>query len=74
MIRWLLWNLNCLRGRRCADMLLDETFVPQEIEESIAGTVVSMTFLCKGCGTVYRRDSMLGLSGNFVHLDRRRVA
>lgn len=73
MIRWLLWTLNCWRGQHCADMLLENVYVPRAIGEELAGTVVSMTFLCRGCGTVYRRDSMLGRNGGFVHLDRTRI-
>lgn len=73
MIRWLLWNLNCWRGRRCADVRLAATQVPEEWEEEMVGAAAHLHFRCNGCGTEYRRDALLGLDGAFTELERVRV-
>jgi hypothetical protein len=60
MKRWLLWNLHCLRGRRCADCVivnpddlqaqLDEHFVAEQRAN------IGIDYTCGGCGTNYRWD------------------
>jgi hypothetical protein len=45
------WNLRCLRGRRCADLVFDKPEQVEAIER--AGGTVKGTYTCGGCGTVY---------------------
>lgn len=72
MIRWLLWNVRCWRGRRCADVVLDGE-LDAENHELLAATSVRLTYRCDGCGTQYRRDALIGNEGAYTHLDRVRV-
>jgi hypothetical protein len=45
MKRWLLWNLRCLRGRRCARIVIGL--------EAPEGIHIAVEFTCGGCGTRY---------------------
>lgn len=74
MIRWLLWNLVCWRGRRCADLLVEGAQMHESVDPAlVVGTSVKMEFRCAGCGTLYRRDALLTGTDSVVHLDRVRV-
>lgn len=72
MIRWLRWNLVCWRGRRCADVVIAGE-LDEEKQELLAGNTVCISFRCGGCGTVYRRDAIIGNDGAYSQLDRVRV-
>lgn len=47
MKRWLLWNVRCLRGRRCARIVVEMGELP------IGSSAVMVEFTCAGCGTRY---------------------
>jgi len=64
--RWLLWNLRCLRGRRCARLEV------LNVEFPLPGSVFQMDYLCGGCGTLYRSEALAGEAG-FTELPRVRV-
>jgi hypothetical protein len=49
--RWLLFNFRCLRGRRCADVVVDAISAPGD-------PVLHIEYECGGCGTTYRYDSL----------------
>lgn len=51
MKRWLLWNIRCLRGRRCADVVV------RPKDTMPAGTVLGVDYWCGGCGTHYQWNS-----------------
>lgn len=66
MTRWLLWNLRCLRGRRCARLEV------LNVESPVTGAVFVMDYACGGCGTIYRSEALAG-EGGFTELPRVRV-
>lgn len=72
MRRLLLWNIRCLRGWRCADVQLSGE-IRGEDTKAIAGTIVTITYRCGGCGTEYRRDAVIGNHGSYSQLERVRV-
>jgi phage FluMu protein Com len=43
--RWLLWNMRCLRGRRCADVIAETKLA------------VGIEYTCASCGTLYYWNS-----------------
>lgn len=56
MKRWLLWNVRCLRGRRCADV------IPASINPAVAaadGAIINIAYTCGGCGTNYVRKAKI---------------
>jgi hypothetical protein len=65
LIRWLLWNLRCLRGRRCANLVVEwcDTNAPQ-------GTVIGFDFTCAGCGTDYRQTVIVGEGEEVIQAPR----
>lgn len=67
MIRWLLWNLYCQRGRRCACLSVTDP------GNAPPGAVVTMGWTCGGCGTSYERTVMVGNDGTFTLSDPRRL-
>lgn len=72
MIRWLLWNLVCWRGLRCADGMLSGD-LDEENHEVLAASTVILTYRCGGCGTEYSRGALIGNDGVYTHSDRVRV-
>lgn len=64
--RWLRWTFRCLRGRRCADIVVTKLDVPP-------GSHGSVTFTCGGCGTDYRAHILAGNDGAFTQLERERI-
>lgn len=74
-MRWLLWNVRCWRGWRCADVRVDGTNLGADVNPAIvAGTSVKLSFRCGGCGTRYERNALItGPGQDVVHLDRMRV-
>lgn len=70
--RWLLWNVRCQRGRRCANM----TFIgPPEgidIADVPPGSVVHMDYACGACGTAYHTSAILN-GDTFTQTDRVRL-
>lgn len=66
MKRWLLWNLYCLRGRRCADLVVDM------VDPRVAvDSILINDFTCGSCGTHYRREALVIAPGVFVLSERR---
>jgi hypothetical protein len=51
LMRWLLWTFHCRRGKKCADLVIDniEPIPPP-------GTMFVVQYTCGGCGTRYRYD------------------
>jgi len=46
--RWILWNLRCRRGRRCAHLIADPTGEPLPPRWRIRAS-----YTCSACGTDY---------------------
>lgn len=67
MRRWLLWNLRCLRGRRCARLTID-AIEPAELP---ALAVVQLDYTCGGCKTNYLLEAFT-VDGELVELNRER--
>lgn len=72
MTRWLRWNLICLRGRRCADIVMDDYDQPDD-PEMFRGMIVRMEYVCGNCDTRYRRSALLAGDGAFTQDERERI-
>lgn len=72
MRRWLLWTFLCRRGRRCADVVLEEMGMTNEVGDPIdfLGAVGVIQYTCGNCGTSYTRSVILGNDGAFTQADR----
>lgn len=74
MIRYLLWNAVCWRGRRCADLTIAGTELGEDVDpDLVAGTSIALTFVCGKCRRVYRREALITGPCSVVHLDRVRI-
>lgn len=62
--RWLLWNVRCRRGRKCADLKISGHNCP------VPGVVVHLEYWCGSCGTHYERSALLGFDGILTQSDR----
>lgn len=74
VIRWLLWNVRCQRGRRCANMVF--TGPPEGLPEEFEvppGTIVTMDYQCGACGSVYHTSAIIN-GDTYTQTDRERIA
>lgn len=66
--RWILWNVRCRRGRRCANLVVNELG-----GDPPPGSVVMMDYTCAGCGTRYQASVLIGEDGSYTQAEKERV-
>lgn len=69
MRRWLLWTVVCRRGRRCANLVVDDF----ESDGVPPGSILRLGYECGGCGTVYEAVLLVGEDDALVSAGRERL-
>ena len=77
-MRWLRWTFRCRRGRRCANLVLDDltakrlaegeeddAWAPLDNQWVPGGKVVYFDYTCGSCGTCYRGVSVVAIDGSY---------
>lgn len=70
VVRWLRWNVRCHRGRRCANLVVEDWGTARP------GTTVTavLNYSCGACGTEYREEVLLEATAHApIPLGRERV-